>query len=46
MAMIYKVSQFFGAVVGNLLTERALALWIFAGHPEMALVWSVAKAVA
>jgi hypothetical protein len=44
--MMEKVSRFIGAVVGNLLTERALALWIFAGHPEIALVWSVVKAVA
>lgn len=44
--MTHKVSQFIGAVVGNLLTERALALWFFAGHPEVALIWSIAKAVA
>lgn len=44
--MMEKISRFIGAVVGNMLTERALALWFFAGHPEVALVWSVAKAVA
>jgi hypothetical protein len=41
-----KVSKFVGAVIGNLLTEKALAIWIFAGHPEVALIYSVARAIA
>lgn len=44
--MMTKIFRFTGAVIGNMLTKRALALWFFAGHPEVALAWSVVKAVA
>lgn len=41
-----KISRFVGSVVGGLLTEKALALWIFAGNPVAALIWAVALALA
>lgn len=41
-----KISRFVGSVIGGLLTEKALALWFFAGNPVAALVWAVALALA
>lgn len=41
-----RISYFIGRVAGGLLTEKALALWCFAGSPVMALVWAVASALA
>jgi len=40
-----KISRFVGSVVGGLLTEKALALWIFAGNPFTALIWAMALAL-
>ncbi len=40
------MSKFIGRVVGGLLTEKALALWCFAGNPIAALIWAVALALA
>ncbi len=42
-AMKDKITHFTGAIVGNLFTERALALWIFMGRFEFALLWALAK---
>ena len=44
--MLSKVSKFIGGVAGGLLTEKALAIWVFAGQPWMALLWAVGVALA
>ena len=43
--MIEKVSKFFGGIIGAMLSEHGLALAIFAGRPEWALVWAMARAI-
>lgn len=40
-----KLSAFCGRIIGAMLTERALALAIFAGRPAWALVWAMAQAI-
>lgn len=40
------MNKFIGQVVGGLLTEKALALWCFAGNPIAALIWAIALALA
>lgn len=40
------MNKFIGRVVGGLLTEKALALWCFAGNPIAALIWAIALALA
>lgn len=40
------MSKFIGRVVGGLLSEKALALWCFAGNPVAAIIWAVALALA
>jgi hypothetical protein len=44
MAVI-KISRFIGGFLGGLLTQKALALWIFAGSPLMAVIWACALAI-
>ena len=43
--VIAKLSKIFGGIIGALLTERGLALAIFAGQPAWALVWAMARAI-
>jgi hypothetical protein len=40
-----KISAFVGHVIGSLLTEQPLALWILAGRPDLALVLATVKAL-
>lgn len=40
-----KISRFVGSIIGGLLTEKALALWILAGNPLYALIWAVGLAL-
>ena len=43
--VLAKISKFSGKIIGALLTERGLALAIFAGRPAWALVWAMARAI-
>ena len=40
-----KISRFVGSFIGGLLTQKALALWVFAGSPLMAVIWACALAI-
>ena len=39
------VGRICGLVVGNYMTEKSLAIAFFAGHPEVALIWAIAKSI-
>lgn len=41
---VEKISRFVGAFIGNLLSERALALLILAGHIDFACLYAIMKA--
>ena len=43
--IIEKLSAFSGRIIGAMLSERALALAIFADRPAWALVWAVARTI-
>lgn len=43
--IIVKLSKICGGIIGAMLSEHGLALAIFAGRPEWALVWAMARAI-
>lgn len=43
MTIVTKISKLFGSLVGSLLTEKGLAIWIYSGRPVVALVWAFGR---
>ena len=43
MAIVEKISKLFGGLVGSLLTEKSLAIWIYCGRPALAFVWAIGR---
>lgn len=43
MTIVEKISKLFGGLVGSLLTEKSLAIWIYSGRPVLALAWAVGR---
>lgn len=43
MTIVTKISKLFGSLVGSLLTEKGLAIWIYSGRPVVALVWAFVR---
>ena len=40
-----EIIKILGRITGSYMTEKSLAITFFAGHPEIALVWAIAKAI-